>query len=327
MKFLDEAKVFLKSGDGGNGTVGFCRSKYISFGSPDGGNGGSGGNIILRCVRNLNTLIDYRYNQHFKAERGFDGMGNNCFGKNGKNLILNVPLGTQVFMGDKQTLLLDMISLNKDIILLKGGFGGFGNAYYRSSVNRSPKYFDLGKPGKNMWVWFCLKVIADVGLVGLPNSGKSTFLSTVSCAKPKISHYPFTTLFPNLGSVNFKKKSFLIADLPGLITGAYKGIGLGYKFLSHIERCGLLLHFIDVTNLNIYESYKIIRHELKNYNSFLLKKNEIIVLTKIDLISQSELIEKISFIRNKINCLNIFFISSIFNKGINNLFKTVIDLV
>ena len=292
MKFLDQAKVYVKSGDGGNGCMSFRREKYIALGGPDGGNGGRGGDIVLECVEGLNTLIDYRYQQHFKAERGHHGMGSDRTGAGGEDSILKLPQGTQVLSEDKQTVLADMTEIGQRIVLLRGGDAGRGNASYKTSTNRAPRRTDPGYPGKEMWLWLRLKLIADVGLVGLPNAGKSTFISAVSRARPKIGDYPFTTLHPNLGMVRRENGELVIADIPGLIEGANEGHGLGTRFLGHVERCGALLHLIDGTQEDVVENYKIVRGELDAYGDVLRDKTEVVALNKCDALLDEEIAEK-----------------------------------
>ena len=292
MKFLDEAKVFLKSGDGGNGCVSFRREKYVEFGGPDGGDGGRGGDVVFEAVGSLNTLIDFRYRQHFKAKRGEDGKGRNMTGAAGKALVVKVPAGTQVLDEDKETVLADLTEEGQRAVFLTGGDGGFGNTRYKSSTNRAPRRADPGWPGEERWVWLRLKLIADAGLVGLPNAGKSTFLSVVSRAKPKIADYPFTTLHPNLGVVRLGEADFVIADIPGLIEGAHEGSGLGDRFLGHIERCGVLLHLIDGTQEDVTEAYRTVRQELTAYGAGLAEKVEVIGLNKTDAIDPEELTAK-----------------------------------
>lgn len=282
MKFLDEAKIYLESGKGGAGCVAFRREKYVDMGGPNGGDGGRGGHIIFECVENLNTLIDFRYTQHFRAEVGHHGQGGNCTGAAGKDTIIKVPLGTVILDEDKETVLADMMTPGEKIVFLKGGDGGFGNAHFKSSTNRAPRKFTPGWPGEEKAVWLRLKLIADSGIVGLPNAGKSTFLSVVSRAKPKIADYPFTTLAPNLGVINVHNKEFVMADIPGLIEGASAGHGLGTRFLGHVERTSVLLHLIDMTQDDIVGAYKTIRKELKAYGGGLAKKPEVIVLNKAD---------------------------------------------
>ncbi len=292
MKFLDEAKVFVKSGDGGNGCMSFRREKYIEFGGPDGGDGGRGGDVVLECVEGLNTLIDYRYQQHFKAERGHHGMGKDRTGGKGKAIVLKLPQGTQVLAEDKETVLADLTEIGQKIVLLEGGNGGLGNTHFKSSTNRAPRRTEPGGPGEEMWIWLRLKLIADVGLVGLPNAGKSTFISAVSRARPKVADYPFTTLHPNLGMVRRMDGELVVADIPGLIEGANEGHGLGTRFLGHVERCGALLHLIDGTAADVAENYKIVRTELDAYGPVLQDKMEIVALNKCDALLDEEIEEK-----------------------------------
>ena len=282
MKFLDEAKVYIASGAGGNGCVAFRREKFIEFGGPSGGDGGSGGDVVVEAVNGLNTLIDYRYQQHFKAERGGNGMGKDMHGANGKNVVLKVPVGTQIYEEDGETLLADLTHVGERVTISKGGNGGFGNAYFKSSTNRAPRKANPGQPGEERTIRLRLKLIADAGLVGLPNAGKSTFLATVSAAKPKIADYPFTTLHPQLGVVRIDEREFVLADLPGLIEGAHEGIGLGDRFLGHTERCRVLLHLIDGTGEDAGRDYKIVRGELEAYGQGLADKPEIVALSKAD---------------------------------------------
>lgn len=284
MKFLDEAKIYLESGDGGAGATAFRREKYIEFGGPSGGNGGKGGDIIFECVDALNTLIDFRYTQHFRAEKGHHGMGKDRHGAGGKDIIIKVPVGTQIMDEDKETVLADMTSVGLKIYMLRGGDGGFGNAHYKTSTNQAPRKHTPGWPGQELAVWLRLKLIADAGIVGLPNAGKSTFLAATSAAKPKIADYPFTTLHPNLGVVRTDKTEFVLADIPGLIEGASEGHGLGTRFLGHVERTAVLLHLIDSTQDDILGAYKTIRTELEAYGGGLAEKPEIIALNKVDAI-------------------------------------------
>ena len=265
MKFLDEAKVYIRSGDGGNGCVAFRREKYIEFGGPSGGNGGRGGDVVIEVVDGLNTLIDYRYQQHFKAQKGTNGMGKDRHGANGKPIVLKVPVGTQIFDEDRETLIHDFTTLGEKFVLAEGGNGGFGNAHFKSSTNRAPRNANPGQVGEERWIWLRLKLIADAGLVGLPNAGKSTFLSVVSAAKPKIADYPFTTLHPQLGVVDVDGREFVLADIPGLIEGAHEGAGLGDRFLGHVERCRVLLHLVDATCEHAGKAYKTVRTELEAY--------------------------------------------------------------
>ncbi|TAD90076.1 MAG: GTPase ObgE [Alphaproteobacteria bacterium] len=292
MKFLDRAKIYLRSGHGGAGAVSFRREKFIEYGGPDGGDGGRGGDVWVEAMANLNTLIDYRYQQHFKAQNGIPGMGRNRSGPAGEDVVLRVPVGTQIFDEDEETLLADLTEAGQRLRLLKGGDGGFGNSHFKSSVNRAPRQFGKGWPGEERWVWLRLKLIADAGLVGLPNAGKSTFLAAVSAAKPKIADYPFTTLAPQLGVVAVHDREFVLADIPGLIEGAAEGAGLGHRFLGHVERCGVLLHLIDATVDDPVESWQIIREELDAYGGGLVDKPELIALNKIDALTPEDLAEK-----------------------------------
>lgn len=292
MKFLDQAKVYLKSGDGGPGAVAFRREKFIEFGGPDGGDGGRGGDVVIEAVDGLNTLIDYRYKQHFKAARGHHGMGSNRNGPRGADVVLRVPVGTQILDEDQETVLLDLTEPGQRVIFLKGGDGGFGNAHYKTPSNRAPRKFHPGWPGEERWVWLRLKLIADAGLLGLPNAGKSTFLAATTAAKPKIADYPFTTLTPNLGVVRAGEEEFVIADIPGLIEGAHEGHGLGDRFLGHVERTRILLHLIDGTAEDVAQSYRTIRNELEAYGGNLADKPEIVGLNKADALLDEEVAEK-----------------------------------
>ena len=300
MKFLDQVKIYIKAGDGGSGSPSFRREKFVEFGGPDGGDGGKGGSVVLVSERNLNTLIDYRYQQHFKAERGGDGKGKNQTGKGGDNLYLKVPIGTQVFEEDNKTLIFDFKKEKEEYTAAIGGKGGFGNTRFKSSTNRAPRKFTKGLKGEDFWIWLQLKTIADIGIIGLPNAGKSSLLASITSANPKIANYKFTTLNPNLGVAVYDDKEITLADIPGLIEGAHKGVGLGTKFLKHIERCKTLLHLIDVTEKDLFRSYKQIIAELGNYSKSLLKKNEIIVLNKIDLIDKKNLDSKKKILSGKI---------------------------
>ncbi len=290
MKFLDEAKVYIRSGDGGNGCVSFRREKYVEFGGPDGGTGGRGGEVWAECVDGLNTLIDFRYQQHFKAGRGTNGMGKNMTGAGGSDIVLKFPVGTQIFEDDKVTLIADLTKVGERVCLARGGNGGFGNMSFKSSTNRAPRRANDGEPGTEAWLWLHLKLIADAGLVGMPNAGKSTFLAATSAAKPKIADYPFTTLTPNLGVAAIDGSEIVIADIPGLIEGAHEGVGIGDRFLGHVERCRVLLHLVDVTQDNPLDAYRTVRREIEAYASDLADKQEIIALNKCDA-ADSELIE------------------------------------
>ena len=292
MKFLDQVKIFVKAGDGGPGSASMRREKFIEFGGPDGGDGGKGASIILIAERNLNTLIDYRYTQHFKSKRGENGKGKNKTGKTGKDLILKVPIGTQILEEDNKTLLFDFKNEKEEFVVAIGGRGGLGNTNFKSSTNRAPRKFTKGTAGEEFWIWLQLKTIADVGIIGLPNAGKSSLLAAITNATPKIANYKFTTLNPNLGVAIYDNKEITIADIPGLIEGAHIGVGLGIKFLKHIERCKTLLHLIDITEENIENLYKQVRNELGKYSKDLLKKDELIVFNKIDLIDKNKLKEK-----------------------------------
>ena len=283
MKFLDEAKIWVKSGDGGDGVVAFRRERFIEYGGPDGGNGGKGGDVIAEAVDGLNTLIDFRYMQHFKSRKGGNGAGSDRTGAGSDDVIIKVPIGTQIFAEDKETLLADLDAPGKRVVLAKGGDGGFGNANFKTSTNRSPRRADKGWPGEERWLWLRLKLIADAGLVGLPNAGKSTFLAAVSAAKPKIADYPFTTLHPQLGVIRLNAtEEFVLADIPGLIEGAHEGAGLGDRFLGHVERCAVLLHLIDGTQADPADAYRTIRAELAGYGNGLDEKPEIVALNKAD---------------------------------------------
>ncbi len=292
MKFLDEAKIYVKSGDGGAGCLSFRREKYIEFGGPDGGNGGRGGDVVAEAVPGLNTLIDFRYQQHFKAKRGAHGRGRNMTGAAGEPLTVRVPVGTQILDDDKRLVLADLTRVGQRAVLAKGGDGGFGNAHYKSSTNRAPRRADPGWPGEERWLWLRLKLIADAGLVGLPNAGKSTFLAAVSRARPKIADYPFTTLHPVLGVVAADHESFVLADIPGLIEGAHGGAGLGDRFLGHVERCGVLLHLVDGTGEDLAAAYETVRRELKAYGHGLAEKPELVALNKIDALDDEAVEEK-----------------------------------
>ena len=289
MKFLDEAKVYIRSGDGGNGCVSFRREKFIEFGGPNGGDGGTGGDVVAVAVEGLNTLIDYRYQQHFKAKRGGNGMGKDRAGANGADAVLKVPVGTQVFEEDGETLLADLTAPGQHVVLAKGGNGGFGNAHFKSSTNRAPRHANPGQPGEERTIRLRLKLIADAGLVGLPNAGKSTFLAAVSAAKPKIADYPFTTLHPQLGVVRIDEAEFVLADIPGLIEGAHAGAGLGDRFLGHVERCRVLLHLVDGTGDDAGKAYRLVRAELEAYAHDLTDKPEIVALTKADALTDEQI--------------------------------------
>ncbi|ARJ48371.1 Obg family GTPase CgtA [Candidatus Pelagibacter sp. RS39] len=288
MKFLDQVKIYIKAGNGGDGSPSFRREKFIEYGGPDGGDGGKGGSVILKAEQNLNTLIDFRYQQHHKAKRGENGAGQNRTGKSGEDLILKVPLGTQVFEEDNKTLIYDFTKISEEFIAAAGGKGGLGNTRFKSSTNRAPRKFTKGTQGEEFTIWLQLKTIADIGIIGLPNAGKSSLLASVTNANPKIANYQFTTLNPNLGVASYDDKEITIADIPGLVEGAHKGTGLGIQFLKHIERCKSLLHLIDITSDDLKKSYQQVKNELKKYSNKLTKKKELIVLNKIDLIDEKE---------------------------------------
>ena len=326
MKFLDQVKIYIKAGDGGSGSPSFRREKFIEFGGPDGGDGGKGGSIILKSERNLNTLIDFRYQQHFKSERGSDGKGKNQTGRGGKNLYLKVPVGTQVFEEDNKTLIFDFKEENEEFVVAVGGRGGFGNTRFKSSTNRAPKKFTKGTKGEEFWIWLQLKTIADIGIIGLPNAGKSSLLAAITSATPKIANYKFTTLNPNLGVAVYDDKEITLADIPGIIEGAHEGTGLGIKFLKHIERCKSLLHLIDITEEDLKKSYTQVRKELKNYSKDMLKKDELVVLNKTDLLEDEE-VKKIKndFLRK--HKVNLITLSTFDKKSILNIKSKLIKYV
>tara|TARA_B100000242_G_scaffold292877_1_gene269375 strand:+ start:9759 stop:10742 length:984 start_codon:yes stop_codon:yes gene_type:complete len=322
MKFLDQVKIYIKAGNGGSGSPSFRREKFIEFGGPDGGDGGKGGSIILISERNLNTLIDYRYQQHFKAKRGEDGKGKNQTGRGGEDLYLKVPVGTQVFEEDNKTLIYDFKTENDKYVAAIGGKGGFGNTRFKSSTNRAPRKFTKGKMGEDFWIYLQLKTIADIGIIGLPNAGKSSLLASITSAKPKIANYKFTTINPNLGVAKYDDKEVTIADIPGLIENAHCGVGLGIKFLKHIERCKTLLHLIDINELDLEKSYKQVRKELGKYSKKLLDKEEIIVFNKVDLLEEDEINEKKKKFTSKLK-KDILVISTL-NKKLISKFKSKI---
>ncbi len=322
MKFLDQAKIYIKAGNGGAGSSSFRREKYIEFGGPDGGDGGNGGSIILESERNLNTLIDFRYKQHFNSENGKAGSKKNKTGAGGKDLVLKIPVGTQVYEEDNNTLIYDFTKSNERFVVATGGQGGLGNTKFKSSTNRAPRRKTDGKKGEEFWIWLQLKVIADVGIIGLPNAGKSSFLSKFTRAKPKIANYPFTTLNPNLGVLNINNREIIIADIPGLIEGSHKGVGLGDKFLRHIERCKTLIHLIDVSEINLIENYLKVRDELSKYDKSILKKKEIIIFNKIDLIKKDNIGKKLSNFKNKIK-KKFEIVSLITNENLEKIKKVI----
>ena len=326
MKFLDQAKIHVEAGNGGSGSASFRREKFVEFGGPDGGDGGNGGSIVFISDRNLNTLIDFRHRQHFKAEKGQDGKGKKKTGKSGKDLILKVPVGTQIFEEDNNTFIEDFIKFEQKTVIANGGKGGFGNIRFKSSTNRAPRKKTEGSKGESFWIWLQLKVIADIGIVGMPNSGKSSLLSVLTNARPKIANYPFTTINPNLGVAHYNNKEVTLADIPGLIEGAHEGIGLGDKFLRHIERCKNILHLIDITNENILECYFKVRKELSKYSNKLIKKREIIVFNKIDMMSEEVINEKINTFKKKLK-KKTYTISALKNKGLKTIKKILINYV
>ncbi len=323
MKFLDQAKIYIKAGNGGPGSASFRREKFVEYGGPDGGDGGDGGSIIVQSDRNLNTLIDFRYAQHFKAQHGKPGSKRNKTGANGEDLILKVPLGTQVFEEDNNTLIYDFTKNKEKYLVASGGKGGLGNVRFKSSTNRAPRKKTNGKLGEEFWIWLQLKVIADIGIIGKPNAGKSSLLAALTRAKPKIANYPFTTINPNLGVSYYGGKEITLADIPGLVEGAHKGIGLGDKFLRHIERCKILLHLIDLSEDDLLNTYKKIKSELSNYDKDLIKKKEIIFFNKSDLLNDNEINEKLKEFKKKIKAK--YEVVSIYsNKDIQKIKKLLI---
>ena len=326
MKFLDQQKIFIKSGDGGAGCVGFRREKYIEFGGPDGGDGGRGGDVVAECVANLNTLIDFRYQQHFKAKRGSHGMGKNRSGKSGVDQILKVPIGTQIIDENNDQIIADLTESGQKFVLAVGGDGGFGNAHYKSPTNQAPRKAGDGFPGQEKWLWLRLKLIADAGLIGLPNAGKSTFLAAVTRARPKIADYPFTTLHPNLGVGFVDNEEVVIADIPGLIEGAHEGAGLGDRFLGHVERCGVLLHLVDGTEKNPASNYRTVRRELDAYGGGLPEKRELVALNKCDALS-NQLIKDIKRSLEDETEKPVLVTSSIAGTGLNEVLRRLVSEV
>ncbi len=326
MKFLDQAKVYVRSGDGGAGSVSFRREKFIEMGGPDGGDGGKGGDVWIEAVDGLNTLIDYRYQQHFKAATRGHGMGRLRAGANSDDIILKVPVGTQVFEEDNETMVADLAKLGDRFRIAKGGNGGFGNAYFKSSTNRAPRHANPGLEGEERWIWLRLKLIADAGLLGLPNAGKSTLLAAVSAAKPKIADYPFTTLHPQLGVVRVGMQSFVLADIPGLIEGAHEGHGLGTRFLGHVERCAVLLHLIDVTSADPVADYRVIRKELKAYSPELAEKTEVIAFNKTDLLQDDEIETKLKDFKRRVRKTPIL-MSGGTTKGVPEAMKKLLEVI
>ena len=323
MKFLDQAKIYIKAGNGGSGSASFRREKFVEYGGPDGGDGGDGGSIIVQSDRNLNTLIDFRYAQHFKAQHGKPGSKRNKTGANGEDLILKVPLGTQVYEEDNNTLIYDFTKNKEKYLVASGGKGGLGNVRFKSSTNRAPRKKTNGKLGEEFWIWLQLKVIADIGIIGKPNAGKSSLLAALTRAKPKIANYPFTTINPNLGVSYYGGKEITLADIPGLVEGAHKGVGLGDKFLRHIERCKILLHLIDLSEDDLLNSYKKIKSELSNYDKDLIKKKEIIFFNKSDLLDENDINEKLKEFKKKIKTKHEV-VSIYSNKDIQKIKKLLI---
>jgi len=326
MKFLDEAKIYIKSGDGGNGCVAFRREKYIEFGGPAGGNGGRGGDVTFVAVENLNTLIDFRYRQHFRAKRGEDGSGRDRTGPSAPPLVIKVPVGTTLLAEDRETVIADMIEADQTVTLAHGGRGGRGNASFKSSTNQAPRQSEPGKPGEDRWVWLRLKLIADVGLVGLPNAGKSTFLAAVSRARPKIADYPFTTLTPQLGVVGIDESELVIADIPGLIEGAHEGVGLGDRFLAHVERCGALLHLVDGTGDDVAAAYRTVRTELEAYGQDLAGKTEIVGLNKCDAVPESD-IEQLRQSLMEAGADHVLALSGATGHGVTEVLRAIVKMI
>ena len=327
MKFLDQAKVHVKAGDGGHGCVSFRREKYVEFGGPDGGDGGRGGDVWVECVDGLNTLIDFRFQQHFKARKGTPGMGKQRTGASGDDVVLRVPVGTVILDEDNETIIADMTEVGQRVRLARGGNGGFGNLHFKSSTNQAPRRANPGEVGEDRWIWLRLKLIADAGLIGLPNAGKSTFLSVVSAAKPKIGDYPFTTLHPNLGVVRADDREFVLADIPGLIEGAHEGAGLGDRFLGHVERCRVLLHLVDGTSEDIAGAYRTVRHELEAYGAGLIEKPEIVALNKVDAISDDNLADRRSALAEAAgrSVEDIFVVSGATSRGVRELLFALLE--
>lgn len=326
MKFLDEAKIYIRSGDGGSGCVSFRREKYIPLGGPDGGDGGRGGSVIAECIAGLNTLIDFRYQQHFKAKKGQHGMGSNRTGYSSDDLVVKLPVGTQIFEDDKETMVADLTEVGQRIVLAKGGKGGLGNQHFKSSTNQAPRQFTPGEEGQERWLWLRMKLMSDAGLLGLPNAGKSTFLSSVTRAKPKIADYPFTTLNPQLGVVYVDNSEFVLADIPGLIEGAAQGVGLGLKFLGHVERSGVILHLIDGTQEDVVSAYQTIRKELKDYSQLLYDKTELIALNKCDALLPEEIEEKTAALQ-KVAGQKIWNISAVSNEGVKEILREMMKII
>ncbi|MDO4162166.1 MAG: GTPase ObgE [Pseudomonadota bacterium] len=322
MKFLDQAKIYIKAGDGGKGCVAFRREKFIVFGGPNGGDVGDGGSVYFEAVENLNTLIDFRYQQHFKAQKGQQGMGSEMTGYKGEDLIIKVPVGTEIVADDGETVIADMVKPGERFLIARGGKGGLGNTRFKSSTNQAPRYAGPGTPGEEIWVWLRLKIIADVGLIGLPNAGKSTFLSAVTSARPKIASYPFTTLHPHLGVAWANGKELVLADIPGLIEGAHEGVGLGDRFLKHVERCSVFLHLLDGTSEDVAADYLTIRKELELYNDKLKNKAEVVALNKCDALTEDEIKEKVAALQ-KVTDNKVFAISAVAGKGLEKCLSAV----
>ena len=322
MQFLDEAKVFVRSGDGGNGCVSFRREKFVEFGGPNGGDGGKGGDVIVECVANLNTLLDFRYQQHFKAKKGGNGMGQNRTGAHGADVVLKLPPGTQILDADGETLIADLTEPGQRMVLLKGGNGGFGNAHFKTSTNQAPRRANPGLPGEEMFIWLRLKLIGDAGIIGLPNAGKSTLLAKVSAAKPKIADYPFTTLHPNLGVVRLGGLEFVLADIPGLIEGAHEGAGIGDRFLGHVERTAVLLHLVDATGEDPIEAYETVRGEIEAYGAALEGKTEVLALSKADAVPDDDL-KKIARALKKASGVTPLLVSAATGEGVQEVLQAL----
>ena len=326
MKFLDQAKIYIRSGDGGAGSVSFRREKYVEFGGPDGGDGGRGGDVWAECVEGLNTLIDYRYKQHFKAPKGTHGMGKNRTGASGKDVVLKLPVGTQVYEEDQETLIADFTEVGQRRRLARGGNGGFGNAHFKSSTNQAPRHANPGADGEERWIWLQLKLIADAGIIGLPNAGKSTFISAVSAARPKIADYPFTTLVPSLGVVGIDTNEFVLADIPGLIEGAHQGVGLGDRFLAHVERCAVLLHLVDGTEDDVAAAYRTVRTEIEGYGHGLADKPELVALSKCDALTEEDAEEKRTALGAEAG-KDALALSAVSGAGMDDALRLVFDLI
>ncbi|MEK9849072.1 MAG: GTPase ObgE [Candidatus Puniceispirillum sp.] len=326
MKFLDQAKIYTRSGHGGPGSVSFRREAHVPFGGPDGGDGGRGGDVVAVAVNGLNTLIDYRYQQHFRAESGRPGAGRDRSGAGGKDVIMRLPVGTQILSDDQNTVLADLTHEGQRFVLAKGGAGGKGNAFFKSSTNRAPRKSQPGERGQEMWVWLRLKLIADAGLVGLPNAGKSTFLSAVSAARPKIADYPFTTLHPNLGVVGIDGKEFVMADIPGLIEGAHTGAGLGHRFLGHVERCRILLHLIDATGEDPVAAWRTLRAELKAYGGDLYEKPELVALTKLDATPEDYADDLVAALQDQ-GADHVMCLSAVTGRGVTSALRALVAVI